>query len=90
MPDMRDNQGGLRVPPTVQEGGALEIVVSGGIESVTVAFPDGVIHVPTSIDGRAELVIPPRIRGGTVILVSDNKFPNPTVVAVTVVGSQSS
>lgn len=48
-------------------------------------------HPPVTVrvaNGRAEYQLPPNVRGGTVIFISDLKLPDPASAEVTVTGGQ--
>ena len=80
--------GGLRAPPTVQEGGRLQVDVQSESTHVLLVVP-GIGRVKIAvIDGVAEYQLPPSVLGGTVIFVSDMKLPNPSAATVQVVGNQ--
>lgn len=79
---------GIRVPPSVREGGRLEVDVSSGATTITLVIPGiGHVKIPV-IDGVAEYQLPPSVRGGGVIFVSDMQLPNPSAASVPVVGNQ--
>jgi hypothetical protein len=78
--------GGVSAPATVREGGSFTITVTSGAGSVSVGIPGhGTTEVPVA-DGKAEFTVPAGVKPGTVILVSDDQFPEPSCASVTVVG----
>ena len=79
----------LRADPTVIEGGVIVVETASDVDEL-VFRPDGhpATRVPV-IDGRAEYQVPPGVRGGTEITVSDMRIPNPTSIGVEVLGGQS-
>ncbi|MGE0144231.1 MAG: hypothetical protein AB7I19_19490 [Planctomycetota bacterium] len=79
---------GIRVPPQVQEGGVLEIEVGSGVREVWVGIPGRKTYRVPVIGGRAEFRLPPSAPGGTRLLVSDMKVPNPSNATVDVVGNR--
>ena len=78
----------FRAPPTVQEGGTLEIDVGSGTKELSVFIPGHGLQRHRARGGRVELRIPPSVPGGTVIFISDEKYPNPHATSVLVVGNQ--
>lgn len=79
---------GIAADPTVPEGGVISVRVSSGSKTVTLLIPRvGPVDVPVR-DGVAEYRLPPGVRGGTIILISDHAFPNPSSTSVEVVGNQ--
>lgn len=69
------------------EGGALSIEVQSGASAVQIFVPGAVLPVLVPvIDGVAEFVLPPSVRGGATIHVSDLKLPDPSTARVLVVG----
>ncbi|MFO1051987.1 MAG: hypothetical protein U1F36_07215 [Planctomycetota bacterium] len=80
--------GGMRAPPSVQEGGRIEIDVQSGASHVLLIVP-GVGRVKVGVvGGVAEYQLPPGVRGGVIIFISDMKLPNPSATTVQVVGNQ--
>lgn len=78
--------GRIRTDPTVAEGGTIEVFVKEGVAEVHFVIPgQGVRSVRVS-DGRAEFRLPPNVRGGSTILVTDGLIPNPSQATVTVTG----
>lgn len=79
---------GIRVPPRVVEGGVLEIEVGSRVGEVVISTGrHGKFRVPVR-SGRAEFRVPPHIPGGTILVVSDLEFPEPSIKAVEVVSNQ--
>lgn len=79
----------LRADPTVPEGGVIVVDTASDVDEV-VFKPDG--HPATRVrvvNGRAEYRVPPGVRGGTEITVSDMRIPNPSSIGVQVLGGQS-
>lgn len=79
----------IRTDPTVPEGGVIVVDVAEGVGEVHIVVPgEGSVVVPV-VQGRAEYQLPPSVRGGSSVLVTDGLVPNPTVTRVRVVGGQS-
>lgn len=84
----RNPQGGIRAPATVFEGGVLTLDVQSGAAFVEIYAPGAgpARRVPV-IDGIAEFVLPPTVRGGSVIHVSDLKEPRSATAEIEVLGN---
>lgn len=78
----------VQAPPTVTEGGTIDIRVTSEVDQVTVLLPGGVTTRVPVVNGRAEFRVPPGVRGGTVISITDGRVPNPSTTDVQVVGGQ--
>ena len=79
---------GFRVPPTVREGGRLEVDVQSEATHITLVVP-GVGRVKIRVvDGVAEYRLPPTVHGGAIIFVSDMRLPDPAATTVLFVGNQ--
>lgn len=79
---------GIRAPSGVQEGGDLRVDVSSGASQLTLVIPGvGRVKIPVQ-NGVAEYRLPPSVRGGTVIFISDMKLPSPSAAIVQVIGNQ--
>lgn len=79
---------GIDVEPTVPEGGTLEVEVTSDVDEVHISIPGQGVVTLTPTDGRVELPLPPDVRGGTKIIVTDGKLPSPSTAVVTVTSSQ--
>lgn len=74
------------VNPTVDEGGTIVIRATTRLSEVSVFIPGhGTRRVPL-VNGRGETQIPPDVRGGTQILITDGLVPTPCSTTVDVVG----
>jgi hypothetical protein len=79
----------IQTDPTVSEGGTIHMRVDGGPEYLTLIVP-GLAPVRVRVvRGRAEYQVPPHVRGGSHIFITDDLFPNPTGTSVLVVGGNS-
>lgn len=78
----------FRTPPQVQEGGVIEAEVGSGTKELSVFIPGHGLRRYRARNGRIEIPLPPGVRGGTRIFISDENYPNPHATTVTVVGSQ--
>lgn len=80
----------VQAPSTVTEGGSITIRVTSNVDHVTVLITgQSSTRVPV-VNGRAEYQLPPSVRGGTVISITDGRLPNPSSADVLVVGGQGS
>jgi hypothetical protein len=81
--------GGIQVDPTVPEGGTIVVRVRHQATEVRFVVPGvGVVRV-TPVGGRAEYTLPPEVRGGARITVSDMRLPRPASATVDVTGGSS-
>lgn len=79
----------IEADPTVPEGGTIEFRVDGDVDHLRLIVP-GVPPVRIKVtNGRAEYTLPPHVRGGSVIIVSDGKLPNPSGTSITVTGGSN-
>lgn len=79
----------VRTDATVQEGGTIQVRVDGETAELLFVVPSvGAIRVPV-VRGRAEYTLPPSVRGGTRVIISDLRVPDPSSVGVDVVGGSS-
>ena len=77
----------LAAPPTVQEGGDVLVTVRSGATQIYLLLP-GERPVPLPVrGGRAEFRVPPRVGGGSIIVISDLLLPKPASTTVLVVGN---
>lgn len=80
---------GITAAPTVMEGGNLLIRASSDVRQIQLLVPSvGRVVLPV-VGGRAEYQLPPSVRGGTRIVVSDMKHPNASSIGIDVVGGSS-
>ena len=80
----------VQAPSTVAEGGTITIRTSSEIDHVIVLIAGrSSTRIPV-VNGRAEYPLPPDVRGGTVVSVTDGRIPNPSSTDVLVVGGQGS
>ncbi len=80
--------GRIKAPGTVIEGGSVTIDVRTGAEALFVSIEGlGTVRIPV-VDGVAEYRLPPTVRGGAVIFISDCKLPDPAGTTIHVVSNQ--
>ena len=79
----------IRTASTVAEGGTIVVEVSENVAEVHFVVPGQGSVVVQVVNGRAEYHLPPSVRGGSSILVTDGLIPNPTVKRVRVIGGLS-
>ncbi|MGE3966431.1 MAG: hypothetical protein AB7I09_20210 [Planctomycetota bacterium] len=79
-------QSGITGPATVPEGGDVRIDVHNGAKKVNVYIAGHGRRVLLVQDGIAEFRLPPGVAGGTRILVSDHRVPNPSTIEIVVTG----
>lgn len=80
---------GIRVDPTVPEGGVLVVQVRNQAREIRMVVPGvGVVRLPVH-NGRAEYRLPPQVRGGARITISDMLLPRPSSATVDVIGGSS-
>jgi hypothetical protein len=79
----------FRTPPSVIEGGTIEIEAGVGVTTLDIAIPGRGRRRVRVVGGRAEFRVPPDVPAGTPIFVDDGKLPNPHTTTVWVVGGQS-
>jgi hypothetical protein len=77
----------LHTDPTVQEGGVIVVHAGAGVDEVTFKPAGEAATRVRVVNGRAEYRLPPNVRGGATVLISDMQFPNPTSTEVLVVGN---
>ena len=78
----------LEVPDTVQEGGVLVIEVNSGVKEIGLLVPGlGPVRLPVPRNKRVEYRLPPTVRGGDGIPITDLNFPDPAGATVRVVGT---
>jgi hypothetical protein len=83
------SEGRIDAPSTVTEGGTLVIRVALGVDRLTMFVPGvGKVDLPV-VSRQVEYVLPPAVRGGATILITDGRVPNPSGASVRVVGGQS-
>jgi hypothetical protein len=80
----------IRTDPTVAEGGVLVVTAAAATRSVSFLVPGQRRVTLPVVNGRVEFRVPPQVRGGTRILVSDMNLPKPCELSVEVVGGQGS
>ncbi|MGE3966561.1 MAG: hypothetical protein AB7I09_20870 [Planctomycetota bacterium] len=78
----------FRTPPSVVEGGTIEIEAGAGVTTLDIAIPGLGTRRVRVTGGRAEFRVPPGVLAGTPIFVDDGKLPNPHTTTVWVVGGQ--
>ncbi|MBK8974575.1 MAG: hypothetical protein IPM29_01480 [Planctomycetes bacterium] len=79
---------GIEAPDAVAEGGHLVVQVNSGVKEIGLCVPGvGQWTVPVPKDGRVEWRLPPNVRGGHRIIVTDLDIPHPSSKTVDVVGS---
>ena len=83
-------QPGLRTDPTVNEGGVIVVTVTAKVSHLYVKLPGRPAARVPVVNGRVEYGLPPQVRGGSVIHISDLRLPNPSSAEVLVVGAQGS
>lgn len=84
-------QGRTRVhaAATVSEGGTIHFRCDPDVSTLRLIVPSvGLVLVPVR-RGRAEYPLPPQVRGGATISVTDGVLPNPTGISIQVVGGNS-
>lgn len=79
----------ISAPSTVDEGGTISIRAQPGIRELSVFIPGHGSKNVKVVRGRAEVVLPPDVPGGSVILISDLVVPDPYTIAVDVVGGHN-
>lgn len=84
-------QGSRRIhtEPTVLEGGTVILHVNESVQEVHVLIPGKQSYTVPVVNGRAEFHVPPEVRGGTPLLITDGIIPHPAQVTVTVTGGQN-
>lgn len=80
-------QSGLRGPASVPEGGNVRIEVPEGVRSLQMSILGHGGRRLAVVGGVAEFRVPPGVAGGTRILVTDGRLPNPGTIEIVVVGS---
>jgi hypothetical protein len=79
----------FQTPPTVVEGGTIVVTVGEQVGTVYFYAPGHPVVATPVVAGRAEYRLPPTVRGGTVVYVSDKRVPTPTTKQVDVLGGQN-
>lgn len=80
---------GISGPTTVPEGGTVQVEVRTGARELRIYIPSGQLafRVPV-VNGLAEFQVPPSVRGGSSVLVTDMGHPEPASILIVVVGNQ--
>ncbi len=73
--------------PTVLEGGTLVVRARSEVKEISVFIPGHGSFLIGVRHGRAELTLPPNVRGGAQLIVSDLLVPTPCSLTVDVVGT---
>ena len=85
---IQDRKQPLVAPDTVQEGGYLVIQVNSGVKEIGLLMPRvGAVRLRVPKDGRVEYRLPPQVRGGDGVVITDLNWPNPAGTTVRVLGN---
>lgn len=79
----------IQTDPTVSEGGTIHMRVDGSPEYLTRIVPGRAPVRVRVIRGRAEYRVPPHVRGGSHVFITDDHFPNQGGTFVLGVGGNS-
>jgi hypothetical protein len=79
----------FQTPPSVIEGGTIVVTVGEQVGTVYFYAPGHPVVSAPVVGGRAEYHLPPSVRGGSIVYVSDKRVPAPTTKQVEVIGGQN-